>query len=272
MLDGVGITPQAEPGAAPIPEPELPAEYQPRQAPVDPILLQQVTEEFDRGRHLLLLRVFGLMVGALLLTAAVAWWVSVSAEAPLEFGLGRIHFQLMFFFELGSVIYLARVVPKLNTRMAGIVLVAYAAFNGVSFWVFAPYLPAHAIAYGFLVTALTFAAMFVYGHVTKTDLGRLRAWAYMLLMGTLLVGMGKVLFDTPDTYIAAAVVGLAFFCNLVAYHANDIEDMYLEFDDDREGWKAAFCGALLLYLDFVNIYILMLSAINRSRTRIASED
>ena len=69
-----------------------------------------------------------------------------------------------------------------------------------------------------------------------------------------------------------ALIGILFFGNLVAYHANDIEDMYMEFEDDPQGWKAALCGALLLYLDFVNLYILIVSALFRARNKVYSKD
>jgi len=274
VLDGVGIMPQAEgaPEPGPIPASELPGEFQPKQPPVDPVLVQRAAEEIDLGRHLLLLRVFGLMVGALLITAGVAWWVSSAAELPQSFGLRLAYVKVLFIFELASVIYLTRIVPRLNATMAGIVLLIYAAFNGVSFSIFAPFVSVGAIAYGFLLTALTFAAMFVYGHRTKMDLGRILAWTYMLGIGVVLVSLGRFFFVTPVSHVATAVIGILFFSNLIAYHANDIEDMYMEFDDDPQGWKAAFCGALLLYLDFVNLYILIVSALARARSTVYSKD
>lgn len=272
MLDGVGIMPQAEPPIADVPLDELPAEFQPRPASADPMEVRRASEEFRLGRQLLLLRVFGLMVGALLLTAAVAFIVGEIADLPDDFRLRQVHLQILFFCELASVIWLARNVARFNTATAGVVLFVYAAFNGVSFSVFAPHLPPHAVAYGFLMTGVTFGVMWLYGYVTGMNLARVRAWAIMLGMGFALVLLGWLVLPIAGGHAGAAFIGIVFFCNLVAYHADDIEDMYLQFDDDANGWKAAFCGALLLYLDFVNLYILILSALARANKSVTSED
>jgi FtsH-binding integral membrane protein len=272
LLDGVGIMPQGEPELAPLSLNDLPAAYQPKQAPVDPELVERASEEFEIARQQLMTRVFALMSGALLLTAAVAWLVGELAELPDDFKLRQIHFQILFFCELASVVYLARIVPQLRTAIVGVVFVAYAAFNGISFAVFAPYLPHQAVAYGFLLTSLAFLGTLFYARQTRLRLESVRAWATMLGFGFVLIVVGKLILGAPLASAGAAFIGITFFCNLVSYHADDIEGMYLEFEDDTDGWKAAFCGALLLYLDFVNLYILTISLLARLRNSVTSED
>jgi FtsH-binding integral membrane protein len=264
--------PQGEPEFAATSANDLPAEFQPKQEPPAASAVERIDEQFKLGRQLLMMRVFALMFGSLLLTAAVAWLVGEAAELPDNFEVRQIHVQILFFCELGSVIYLARVVPRLNTVTAGTVLAAFAAFNGVSFAVFSPYLPAHAVAYGFLLTALAFAAMWLYAYRTRLRLNSVRAWATMMCLGLGLIVAGAIFPHTTIAHAGAAFLGVVFFANLVAYHAEDIEEMYLEFEDDANGWKAAFCGALLVYLDFVNLYVLVVSVLARARNFVEREE
>lgn len=237
------------------------AVYEP-QISSDPHLLESTAEEYEAGCRSVVVRAYALMFGGLLISALVAYLAtSLLAEtSPAEF---RWKFDLLFAFQVIAAGAFSRYVPRLSLAMAAVVFVVYAAFNGVSFCILLLFVPPDALAYAFVASALTFGIAAAYGHYTDRDLSSARGIIVMLVFGMGVVIVLNALTDGGTAYLASSYLGVIAFACLASSHAQNIAGMHGEFDDDASGWKAAVCGALLIYVDLVNIYILILRSLRR---------
>lgn len=231
------------------------------------------TAEFDMDalaieeqQRALLVRVFSLMLLGLMTSAAVAYLALKNSniqENALQHSLG---FQVMFFSEVAAVAFISRHIQKLTIPMAWILFLVYAAFNGISFAMFFLWLPPVSVAFGFFLTGLTFGVMAVYGRYTKSDLGSLRSIGLLVLVGIALMVLVNLILGHDEHFYATSFLGIMFFAGLTASHVKDIRNLDWEFeDDDVSNDKAALVGALLIYLDFVNLYMLFMRFVARSR-------
>lgn len=246
-LDGVGITPQPEPDES-SPPPDTQVAFEP--PPDDP----------DNDVQRLFVRAYALVSAALLLSAAVASLVPVRKEEDLL--SNQVTLQFLFFFEIACVAVLSRYVPKLPRVLATIVLFVCAAVNGASFTAFFGFIPPSAVAYGFLLSGVSFAATAAIARWLQIDLSLPRGIFTLFGVGFGLITVATSVLRLDVDYLGTACTAFVIFAALASYYCDDISDLDLEFDDDLSGWKSAVCGALILYLNFVNIYLLALRFIN----------
>lgn len=219
-------------------------------------------EAVEQSQRALLVRVYSLLSAGLMLSALVAHWAAAHSEIGRYTLRHPEGFQIVFFSEIVAIALIYRYVGKLSIAAAWTLFAVYAVFNGISFSVFFLYFPPAAVMYGFLFTSLMFGGMAFYGHKTECDLGDGRN---ILLMGGAAFAL-QILINAAlghsDAYYATATLGILVFCGLVSYHAQDIRNFEWEFDDDDAAQdKAAVIGALLLYLDFVNLYMMIMRAV-----------
>jgi FtsH-binding integral membrane protein len=230
--------------------------YDPTAPPRTPDVDAQAIEDSQRA---LLVRVYGLMFFGLMVSAVVAFWAASHSEIAAYTLRHPEGFQIMFFSEIIAVALISRHVAKLTIPMAWVLMVFYAAFNGVSFSVFFLYFPPAAVTYGFLLTAIMFGFMALYGHTHNIDLGDGRNILAMGAYGFALQLFCNLALRHSEAYFATATLGIIVFCGLASYHAQNIRNLEWEFeDDDAKQDKAALIGALLLYLDFVNLYMFVM--------------
>ncbi len=220
----------------------------------------------EEQQRALLVRVFSLMLLGLMTSAAVAYLALKNShieENALQHSLG---FQVMFFSEVAAVAFISRYVQKLTIPMAWILFLVYAAFNGISFAMFFLWLPPASVAFGFFLTGLTFGVMAIYGRYTKSDLGSLKSLGMLIGVGIALMLALNLMFGNDEHFYATSFLGIMFFAGLTASHIKDIRNLDWEFeDDDASNDKAALVGALLIYLDFVNLYMLFMRFVGQSR-------
>ena len=220
-------------------------------------------------RHVV--RVYSLMLAGLMLTAAVAYCISRDPEISKYVMERPEGLQVLFAFEVIVVAVVSKAVEKMTLTMIVITFFCYSALNGVTFAVFFLFVPPAAVAFGFGVTALTFGAMALYGHQTQRNLCSLKSFLLMIVVGVALLAAVNIVLRNPQAYWATSYLGVMIFAGLTAHHAQNLRDLKYEFeDDDQHRRKAMFAGALLLYLDFVNLYmyLMRLVAVARSgRTR-----
>jgi len=234
MLDGVGITPDPDPSLAG----SLPAQK----------------TQTDEGVQRLFVRAYSLVAAALLISAAVA--SQVRTEDPDDFVSHQATIQLAFFFEIACVAFLSRYVPKLPRDLAALLLFVCAAVNGASFTAFLIWIPATAIAYGFLLCAFAFAATATIASWRNIDLSAPRGILLLFGVGITLITVITAPLRIDADYWGTSFTGFVIFAALASYYCDDIRELDLEFEDDLPGWKSAICGALILYLNFINIYLL----------------
>jgi FtsH-binding integral membrane protein len=222
------------------------------------------TAAFDESRFMT--RVYGWMSAALALSA-------FSAVATISTpGLFRwIVSNRMIFFgliigELGLVLYLGVAIPRMSLAAARTAFVGYSLLNGLTLSVVFLAYTSESIGTTFLVTAATFAAMSMYGYVTKRDLTRLGSFLFMGLIGIVIASLVNIFLRSDAVYFVVTYIGVIVFVGLTAYDTQKIKAMGAEAGSGEEAaGKIAVLGALALYLDFVNLFLLMLRLVGRQR-------
>ncbi|MFP5213214.1 MAG: Bax inhibitor-1/YccA family protein, partial [Acidobacteriota bacterium] len=133
------------------------------------------------------------------------------------------------------------------------------ALNGVTFSaIFIAYTKS-SIASTFFVTAGTFAAMSIYGYTTKKDLTSWGSFLFMGLVGILIASLVNLFFQSPAIYWVVTYLGVVIFVGLTAYDTQNIKLMAQQgFGDEEMGRRASIIGALRLYLDFINLFLMLL--------------
>jgi hypothetical protein len=110
----------------------------------------------------------------------------------------------------------------------------------------------------FFITAATFGAMSLYGYTTKRDLTSLGSFLFMGMIGILIASLVNIFIGSPAIYFAVSVLGVLIFTGLTAYDTQKIKETYWAGDDGAVLGKKAIFGALNLYLDFINLFIMLL--------------
>ena len=121
------------------------------------------------------------------------------------------------------------------------------------------------VARVFFITAATFGAMSLYGYTTKADLSRFGSFLFMGLIGIIVASLVNIFIGSTALQFAISVIGVLVFVGLTAYDTQRIKEIYLESDDSETMGKKALMGALSLYLDFINLFILLMQLFGHRR-------
>jgi FtsH-binding integral membrane protein len=212
-------------------------------------------------------RVYAWMSGALIITGIVAAWAAATpAVSQLIFGNSWVFYALIIS-ELLTVVYLTSVINKIEAQTATLVFLIYAALNGLTMSVIFMIYTSASIASTFYITAGTFGAMSLYGYYTKKDLTSLGNIAFMGLIGLIIASVVNFFFQNEMLYWIVTYLGVLIFVALTAYDTQKIKRMGASVDDDGSDdvRKAAIMGALILYLDFINLFLYLLRIFGRRR-------
>jgi FtsH-binding integral membrane protein len=238
------------PGAAP-----------PRPAPIDSAGRDLRDVSVDAGLRAHMLSVYNYMASGVLLTGVVAMLFSQWDGAyDMLFGPGIMRWVLMLS-PLAFVLVLSFGINKLSVGTAQILYWAFATVMGLSLAsIFFVYTDA-SIALTFFATAAAFASLSLWGYTTKKDLS---GWGTFLLMGVvgLIVASFLAMFMSPagqqTMNLVIGAVGVLIFAGLTAYDTQKIKSIYFQLQGTEFLGKAAIMGALELYLDFINMFLLLL--------------
>ncbi len=216
--------------------------------------------QIDEGLRAHMNKVYGLMSVAMLLTAAVAWAVGTN-EALVAQIFGTPLKWVVMFAPLVMVFAFGALINRLSVAAAQLFFYAYAAAVGLSLsFIFAVY-TGTSIAQTFLVTAIAFAGLSLYGHTTKKDLSGMGTFLMMGLIGLIVASIVNIFLASSALAFAISVIGVLIFAGLTAYDTQSIKNTYVAhaMHGDQE-WlgKAAIMGALNLYLDFINMFMFLL--------------
>ncbi|MGH8540233.1 MAG: Bax inhibitor-1/YccA family protein [Stenotrophobium sp.] len=200
--------------------------------------------------------IYNTMAGGLALTGVVAW-LSYS-QGLYQRIAGTPLIWVALFAPLVMVIFLSVRIQKMSLATAQLTYWAYAALMGVSLaGIFMIY--AHdSIARVFFITAGTFGAMSVYGYTTKTDLTRWGSFLIMGLIGVIIASLVNLFLKSSALQFAVSVMGVIVFVGLTAYDTQKIKAMYAAADAQDTLGKKVVMGALTLYLDFINLLLMLL--------------
>ncbi|HUB26231.1 MAG TPA: Bax inhibitor-1/YccA family protein [Tepidisphaeraceae bacterium] len=211
--------------------------------------------------------VYGWMAAGLGVTAVVAWLVAhnLAAFQSLVSGPGLI---ILFVAEIVLVMVVAGAVQRISATVATALFLAYAALNGITLsGIFLVY-EQTTIAGAFLVTAVTFGAMSLYGMVTQRDLTRWGSLLFMALIGLIVASVVNIFFASSALYALITYGGVLIFVGLTAYDTQRLK--YMAVQTAGNGAAAArysIVGALVLYLDFINLFLLLLRLLGNSNRR-----
>ena len=166
---------------------------------------------------------------------------------------------------LGVVIYMSFGIAKMSSTKAQTTFWIFTALMGASLSsIFLVYTGA-SITRVFFITAGTFAAMSIYGYTTKKDLTRLGSFLMMGLMGIIIASIVNIFMKSTMMYFVISIIGVLIFVGLTAYDTQKIKNMYLVSDSGEIMGKKAVMGALTLYLDFINLFIMLLMLFGQRR-------
>ena len=207
----------------------------------------------------LMRKVYVWMSMALVITGLTAWIVAHNASLlNLIYGNSAV-IWILFIAEIGLVIGLSAAIHKLSLPVATLMFVVYSVLNGAVFSSIFLVYTMSSIATVFFITAGTFAAMSIFGYVTKKDLTSMGKFLMMALIGLIIATVVNLFMKSSGLSMIISYVGVLIFVGLTAYDTQKIKQMCLQAPDTGETMqKLALLGALSLYLDFINLFIYLL--------------
>ena len=227
------------------------------------ITLSQARQE---ASSIFLAKVFNWMSIGLGLTGVIAWFTASSGLAA-QLVQGPM-FMILLLAELGLVFYLSARIEKIQPGTATGLFLGYAALNGLTLSMIFLRYTGSSIAATFFITAGMFGAMAVYGLVTKRDLSGMGSFLFMGLIGIIIASVVNIFLKSSSLYWAISLIGVFVFIGLTAYDVQKIKRMGEEgIMQQGEGaiQKGAIMGALTLYLDFINLFLMLLRFFGGSR-------
>jgi FtsH-binding integral membrane protein len=213
-----------------------------------------------------MVRVYNWMTAGLAVTGVMGYMVASSPTLlNIIFGNPVIPIVLIVA-QIGLVFYLSASVHKMSASQATGVFILYAGLTGLTFSsIFIVYSGA-SITATFAVTAGTFAAMSFYGYTTKKDLTSIGSFLFMGLIGIIIASVVNIWLKSPVMHSVITYAGVLIFVGLTAYDTQKIKEMnILGNEGTDEDTKEAISGALRLYLDFINLFLMLLRLMGSPR-------
>ena len=214
----------------------------------------------------LIRKVYLWMSLALVITGFTAYYVATSpALINMIFTNSAVLWGLVIA-ELALVFSVTAAINKLSLTTATLLFTLYSVLNGATlssiFWVYT----VSSITSVFFITAATFAAMAAYGYFTKKDLTSWGRILFMALIGIIIATVVNIFLKSSGLSMIVSYVGVLVFVGLTAYDSQKIKEMLLTAPDAGEGMqKIALLGALSLYLDFINLFLMLLRILGSNR-------
>ncbi len=215
-----------------------------------------------------LAKVFNWMAIGLGLTGVIAF-LTINSQTALQMlftvqdGYAKPNMLLygLLIAELGMVFYLSARVQKISAQAATVIFLGYSALNGVTLSTILLYYTASSVAATFFVTAGMFGAMAVYGFVTKKDLSSWGSFLFMGLIGIIIASVVNIFLGSSMMSWVISGIGVLVFTGLTAYDVQQITRMGeqgIMNGGEAAIRKGAIMGALKLYLDFINLFLMLL--------------
>ncbi|MDE9451192.1 Bax inhibitor-1/YccA family protein [Aliiroseovarius sp. Z3] len=233
----------------------------------------------DEGLRAHMNKVYGLMSMGLLITALASWAIAGLAvttdptgataaisEGKYLTGLGEAIYMsplkwVVMFAPLAMVFAFGAAINRLSASGAQLFFYAFAALMGLSISSIFLVFTGVSIVQTFLITAIAFAGLSLYGYTTKRDLSALGAFLIMGLIGLIVASIVNIFVGSSMLHFAISVIGVLIFAGLTAYDTQKIKTDYIAHAQAMDSeWlaKSAIMGALNLYLDFINLFMFLL--------------
>ncbi|WP_294827510.1 Bax inhibitor-1/YccA family protein [Gilliamella sp. G0441] len=201
--------------------------------------------------------VYGWMTVGLLLTAIIAWYASTNIQ------LLNVLYNMMWVLliaELGLVFVISGLINRLSGAAATTLFMLYSVLNGCTFSIYFLVYTSSSIASVFFITAGMFGALAFYGYTTKRDLSGLGRFLFMGLIGIVIASIVNIFLKSEPLMWAVTYIGVFVFAGLTAYDTQKLKELgeNISQDDQNEFRRFVILGALTLYLDFINLFIMLL--------------
>ena len=235
------------------------------------VLSAEDARELEVRSALYIAKVMGWMCVGLLTTVVAAMAaLRVPAVWMLVFG-SEFGFFGIIILQLVMVIALSAGIGRMTPAVATLMFMFYAALTGLTMSVFVMVYELQSLILAFGVTTFVFLTMAVYGFATKRDLTSIGRLCFFGLIGIIVAGVVNMFLGNTMLDFAITVIGVVVFIGLIAYDTQNIKGIYQratvsgydEYSDDLR--KLAIIGALKLYLDFINLFIMLLRLLGRRR-------
>jgi FtsH-binding integral membrane protein len=222
----------------------------------------QTQEKVIIAQNSLVRQVYAWMGAGLLLTALLAL-ATVSSPEMLKAIVGnRMLFYGLMLGELGLVFTLSGAIERLSATTATLLFLGYSALNGVTLSVIFLVYTADSIASTFVISAGMFGAMSAYGYMTRRDLTSWGSFLFMGLIGVVIASLVNIFLQSNAVSWIVSGIGVLVFTGLTAFDTWKIKALAA---NGAEGRKPAIMGALTLYLDFINLFLMLLRFVGRRR-------
>ena len=206
-------------------------------------------------QNILIRQVYAWMGAGLAITAILAL-ITLSSPAIINAVFGnKLVFYGLIIGELALVFTLSGAINKLNAMTATLIFIAYSALNGITLSSIALVYTANSITSTFVITAGMFGSMSVYGYMTKRDLTSWGSFLFMGLIGVVIASLINIFVGSSAVSWIISGIGVIVFTGLTAYDTWKIKELAAQ---GSEGRKPAILGALTLYLDFINLFLMLL--------------
>ena len=232
-------------------------------------VLRTGVQGIDEGLRAYMLSVYNYMAIGLAITGVVAYAafsaaVVQTADGVQLTGFGALIFQSAFKWvimlaPLGMVFFLSARINKMSASSAQLAFWVFAALMGLSLSSIFMVYTGSSIARVFFITAASFGALSLWGYTTKKDISGWGSFLFMGLIGIILASIVNIFLGSSALQFAISVIGVLVFAGLTAYDTQQIKEMYYAADNSDVMGRKAIMGALRLYLDFINLFIMLLS-------------
>src|SRR3954470_1347253 len=212
---------------------------------------------YDVGLRQYMLSIYNYMAGGLAVTGVVAYLVAQSPEAMHAIFGTPLQWVVMLA-PLGFVFYFSARIGRMSLGAAQVTFWLFAAAMGLSLASIFYIYTGNSIARVFFVTAAAFAGTSLYGYTTRTDLSRFGSFLMMGLIGIILASVVNIFMASSALQFAISVIGVLVFTGLTAYDTQRLKEEYNEPYGAESLGKMALMGALSLYLNFINLFTMML--------------
>jgi FtsH-binding integral membrane protein len=214
-------------------------------------------EEFDVGLRSHMLSVYNYMGLALALTGLTAF-VTASTPFMVQLIFGTPLKWVVMLAPLGFIFFLGAKVRTMSVSAMQLTFWAFAVVMGLSMASIFLVFTGSSIARVFFITAGTFGAMSLYGYTTKRDLSKFGSFLIMGLIGIIIASLVNIFIGSSALQFAISVIGVLVFTGLTAYDSQRIKEEYSEMAGHEMLSKMAIMGALSLYLNFINLFMMLL--------------
>jgi len=222
----------------------------------------------DAGLRAYMIRVYNYMAAGVALTGLVAWLTFSAAVVQTGAGLqltafGQAVFQsplmwVLVLAPLGLVFAISFGINRMQPATALMLFFVYAGLLGLSLASIFLIYTGTSITRVFFISAATFGALSLWGYTTKRDLSGVGSFMYMGLIGIIIASLVNIFLRSTGLDWAISVIGVIVFAGLTGWDTQRIKEMYDPMDDGTIGGRKAVMGALSLYLDFINLFLMLL--------------